>query len=65
MEKIVHRQLVDYLRDQCLFSIDQHGFMSNHSTSTALLTVPPTKYLNGMDRSEGNSLNAYRLKSLF
>ena len=36
MEKIVHQQLVQYLRDQCLFSIDQHGFMSNHSTSTAL-----------------------------
>ena len=64
MEKIVHQQLVHYLRDQCLFSIDQHGFMSDHSTSTALLTVTD-EILNGMDRSEVTLLTLIDLSRCF
>ena len=51
VEKIVHIQLTRYLKDQSLFSSDQHGFMSNHSTSTALLTMTD-EILKGMDKSE-------------
>ena len=39
VEKVVQRQLYSYMANNHLFSSSQHGFRSNHSTETALLTV--------------------------
>ena len=39
VERIVQRQLYYYMASNHLFSQSQHGFRSNHSTETALLTV--------------------------
>ena len=39
VEKVVQRQLYSYMSNNHLFSSSQHGFRSNHSTETALLTV--------------------------
>lgn len=50
IEKVVHSQLTTYLKSQSLFSPDQHGFISEHSTATALLTVTD-EILKGMDKS--------------
>ena len=38
-KKIVHGQLSFYLKEQHLFSEDQHGFLAKHSTCTALLAM--------------------------
>ena len=51
VEKIVHIQLTKYLENQSLFSDARHGFRSNHSTATALLTVTD-EILKGMNDSE-------------
>ena len=40
VEKLVHDQVTTYMKEQNLFSDDQHGFRKKkHSTCTALLTV--------------------------
>ena len=39
VEKVVQRQLYSYMATNHLFSSSQHGFRSNHSTETALLTI--------------------------
>ena len=38
-ERVVYEQLYSYFTSHCLFTSSQHGFRSNHSTDTALLTV--------------------------
>ena len=64
IEKVVHIQLTTYLTDQHLLSDDQHGFMSNHSTSTALLEMTD-EILKGMDRSEISLLALLDLSRCF
>lgn len=64
IEKIVHIQLTTYMKDQFLFSNDQHGFLSNHSTSTALLTMTD-EIIKGMDRSEISLLALLDLSRCF
>ena len=51
VEKIVHSQLTNYLQTQNLINEDQHGFMPQHSTCTALLTMTD-EILKGMDQSQ-------------
>ena len=48
IEKIVQRQLVQYFRDNCLFTPNQHGYRMSHSTETALAVVTERIY-RGMD----------------
>ena len=64
VEKLVHEQLTAYLRDNHIFSEDQHGFMAQHSTCTALLTVTDD-ILNGMDRAEISLLTLVDLSRCF
>ena len=64
VEKLVHEQLTTYLTDNHIFSEDQHGFMAQHSTCTALLTVTD-EILNGMDRSEISLLTLIDLSRCF
>ena len=49
-ERVVYEQLFYYFTSHHLFSASQHGFRSNHSTDTALLTVTDN-VLAAMDRS--------------
>ena len=51
VEKVVQRQLYSYMSSNNLFSSSQHGFRSNHSTETALLTVSD-HILSATDRQE-------------
>ena len=60
----MHDQLTVYLRDNHIFSEDQHGFMKQHSTCTALLTVSE-EILKGMDRSEISLLTLIDLSRCF
>ena len=64
VEKLIHHQLTEYLKRHHLFSIDQHGFMEHHSTSTALLTVTDS-ILRGMDQSEITLLTLIDLSRCF
>ena len=50
-ERVVYDQLSYFFSSHHLFSSCQHGFRSNHSTDTALLTVTD-KIFTAMDRSE-------------
>ena len=50
-ERVVYEQLFTYFTSHHLFSSSQHGFRSNHSTDTALLTVTE-KVLEAKDRRE-------------
>ena len=63
-ERLVHEQLTCYLRENHIFSEDQYGFMSEHSTCTALLTVTD-EIFNGMDRSEISLLTLIDLSRCF
>ena len=51
VEKVVQRQLYSFMAQNNLFSSSQHGFRSNHSTETALLTVSE-HILSATDRQE-------------
>ena len=64
IEKVVHIQVSRYLSEQRLFSIDQHGFVANHSTATALVTMTD-EILKGMDRSEVSLLALLDLSRCF
>ena len=64
VERLVHEQLTTYLSDNHIFTEDQHGFMTQHSTCTALLTVTD-EILNGMDRSEVSLLTLLDLGRCF
>ena len=64
VERLVHEQLTVYLTDNCIFSEDQHGFMAQHSTCTALLSVTD-EILQGMDRSEISLLTLIDLSRCF
>ena len=51
VEKLFHDQVSTYMKEQHIFSDDQHGFRAKHSTCKALLNVSD-QILKGMDRSE-------------
>ena len=50
VERVVYEQLFYYFAAHHLFSSSQHGFRSNHSTDTALLSVTDHVF-SAMDRS--------------
>ena len=64
VEKIVHKQLTNYLESQHLLSDDQHGFRKGHSTCTALLTITD-EILRGMDQSQVTLLTLIYLSRCF
>ena len=64
VEKLVHQQITAYLDHYSLFSPDQHGFMTRHSTTTALLSITD-QILQGMDRSEITLLTLIDLSRCF
>ena len=64
VEKLVHEQLTSYLTHHHLFSTDQHGFMKDHSTCTALITITDN-ILGAMDRSEVTLLTLLDLSRCF
>ena len=64
VERLVHDQLISYLRHYHLFSTDQHGFIENHSTCTALISITD-EILRGMDRSEITFLTLIDLSRCF
>ena len=64
VEKIVHKQVTNYLSDQNLFSDDQHGFRRQHSTATALINMTD-EILRGMDRSHVTLLTLLDLSRCF
>ena len=64
VEKLVHIQLTHYLNKQCLFGTDQHWFLAQHSTSTALLTVTD-EILRGINHSEVTILTLIDLSRCF
>ena len=49
IERIVQQQLVQYFRENCLFTPHQHGYRKAHSTETALSVVTERIY-RGMDQ---------------
>ena len=52
MEKIIHTQIKDYLEDQHLLLLQQHGFRKSHSTQSASAKCVDDIML-GLDRGEG------------
>ena len=64
VEKLVHKQITSYLTHNHLFSHDQHGFMENHSTCTALISITD-EILRGMDKSEVTLLTLIDLSRCF
>ena len=64
VEKLVHDQVSSYMKEQHIFSDDQHGFRAKHSTCTALLTVSD-QILKGMDRSEVSLVTLIDLSRCF
>ena len=64
VEKIVHKQVINYLSDQNLLSDDQHGFRRQHSTTTALINMTD-EILKGMGRSHITLLTLLDLSCCF
>lgn len=64
VEKLVHKQLTRYIQSQNLMGEDQHGFRSQHSTCTALLTMTD-EILRGMDQSHISLLALIDLSRCF
>ena len=50
-ERVVYEQLYSFFTSHHLFSPEQHGFRTNHSTETALITISD-RILKAMDRRE-------------
>ena len=50
IEKVIFKQLCEYLTDDNLLAVSQQGFRPMHSTLTALLEVTSYWYLNIDDR---------------
>ena len=46
IEKVIFKQLYEYLTDSNLLAVSQHGFRPMHSTLTALLEVTNNWYLD-------------------
>ena len=63
-ERVVYEQLFSYFTTHYLFSSSQHGFRSNHSTDTALLTVTD-RVFEAMDRREVTLLCMLDLSKCF
>ena len=63
-ERVVYEQLFSYFTSHHLFSSSQHGFRTNHSTDTALITVTE-KVLEAMDRREVTLLRLLDLSKCF
>ena len=53
-EKVVQKQLYDYLMTNNLLSESQHGFRENHSTETAVIEL--TDYLKSQLDNKHNPL---------
>ena len=63
-ERVVYEQLFSYFTTHHLFSSSQHGFRSNHSTDTALLTVTD-RVFEAMDNREISLLCLLDLSKCF
>ena len=64
VERVVYEQLYAYFTDHHLFSSSQHGFRSNHSTDTALLTVTD-RVFQAMDKRDVTLLCMLGLSKCF
>ena len=64
IEKVIFKQLYEYLTDNNLLAVSQHGFRPMHSTLTALLEVTNNWYLN-IDDGLLNSVLFLDLKKAF
>ena len=64
IEKLIFKQLYEYLTDNNLLTVSQHGFRPMHSTLTALLEVTNNWYLN-IDDGLLNSVLFLDLKKAF
>ena len=64
VERLVQRQLSAYLSDNHLLSPSQHGFRSQHSTETALLSITDRIFTN-MDSSRVSLLCLLDLSKCF
>ena len=63
-ERVVYEQLFSYFTNHFLFASSQHGFRSNHSTDTALLTVTD-RVFEAMDKREVSLLCMLDLSKCF
>ena len=64
IEKVIFKQLYEYLTDNNLLAVSQHGFRPMHSTLTTLLEVTNNWYLN-IDDGLLNSVLFLDLKKAF
>lgn len=64
LERVVKKQLLDYLNSQCLFNPYQSAYRSNHSTDMALLKVTDD-VLSAMDHGLLTLLGFLDLQSAF
>ena len=64
VERVVQRQLSAYMSENYLLSSSQHGFRSNHSTETALLSVT-NRIFSNVDRGHISLLCLLDLSKCF
>ena len=64
IEKLVCAQVDSYMKRNSLYSIDQHGFRSGHSTATALVSITD-HLLEAVDRGDVSILTLIDLSRAF
>jgi len=62
IEKVIFKQLYEYLTDNNLLAVSQHGFRPMHSTLTALLEVTNNYWYLNIDDGLLNSVLFLHLK---